>query len=86
MNALYNRIRGKGVIVCITDFTVLNVIFYKRGRTAHFIFNIFITDCNIGLLSKISIYLSRAQLLRYVLLLIWKKLFIIKKTAIKCAE
>jgi hypothetical protein len=62
------------------------VVLYERGRTAHSTFGIPVTESEIGLTSKVSLFPSRAQLLREASLLIWEELPMARKTATECAE
>jgi predicted ATPase len=64
VNAICNRIRGQGRIAYITGATALSVTLYERGRTAHSMFGIPVNESASNLVSKISAFSGRAEVLR----------------------
>jgi hypothetical protein len=70
VNVICDRIRGKGYIACITDFTAFSVTFYERGRTAHLIVGIFVRENALDLQSIISVYSERAEVFRHAALIV----------------
>jgi hypothetical protein len=56
--------------VYITGTTVISITYYDRGRTAYLAFGIPIQESDLGLQSKISIHLGRAELLRQAAIII----------------
>jgi predicted ATPase len=68
VNAICNRIRGKGHIACITGLTALSVTLYERERTAHSMFGIPVQENSSDLVSRISIFFGRADVLRRAVL------------------
>lgn len=67
---IYDHLRVNGDIVYITGTTVISITYYDRGRTAYLAFGIPIQESDLGLQSKISIHLGRAELLRQAAIII----------------
>jgi PIF1-like helicase len=86
VNAICNRIRGEGRIACITGSTALSVTLYERGRTAHSMFGIPVQENSSDLVSKISIFSGRAEVLRRAVLIVWEEFPMANKAAIECVD
>ena len=86
VNAICNRIRGEGRIACITGSTALSVTLYERGRTAHSMFGIPVKENSSELVSKISIFSGRADVLRRAALIVWEEFPMANKAAIECVD
>lgn len=86
VNAICNRLRGQGQIACITGSTALSVTLYERGRTAHSMFGIPVQEGSSELVSKVSIFSGRAEVLRRAALIVWEEFPMANKAAIECAD
>ena len=86
VNALCNRLRGQKRIACITGSTALSVTLYERGRTAHSMFGIPVREGSSELVSKISVFSGRAEVLRRAALIVWEEFPMANKAAIECAD
>ncbi|KFA70977.1 hypothetical protein S40288_10334 [Stachybotrys chartarum IBT 40288] len=86
MNALCNRVRGEGSVVCITGSTALSVIFYERGRTAHSMFGIPVRQGASDFASSVFPTSPRAELLRQAALVLWEEFPMANKAAVECAD
>jgi len=86
VNAICNRLRGQGQIVCITGSTALSATLYERGRTAHSMFGIPVQEGSSNLVSKISLFSGRAEVLRRSALIVWEEFPMANKAAIECAD
>lgn len=86
VNAICNRIRGEGYIACITGSTALSVTLYERGRTAHSMFGIPVQENSSDLVSKVSIFSGRAEVLRQAALIVWEEFPMANKAAIECVD
>lgn len=86
VNAIYNRIRGQGRISCITGTTALSVTLYERGRTAHSMFGIPVNKSASNLVSKISAFSGRAEVLKREDLIVWEEFPMANKAAIECVD
>ena len=86
VNAICNRIRGEGCIACITGTTALSVTLYERGRTAHSMFGISVQENSSDLVSKISIFSGRAEVLQWAALIVWEEFPMASKAAIECVN
>jgi hypothetical protein len=86
ISAICDRIRGQGQIACVTGTTALSVTLYERGRTAHSMFGIPVREDTSELVSKISTFSERAELLRQAALLVWEEFPMANKAAIECVD
>jgi predicted ATPase len=86
VNAICNRLRGQGQIACITGSTALSVTLYERERTSHSMFGISVQEGSSELVSKVSIFSGRAEVLRRAALIVWEKFPIANKAVIECAD
>ncbi|THH14982.1 hypothetical protein EW146_g5433 [Bondarzewia mesenterica] len=59
---------------------------YDRGRTAHHLFGIPVTENNINLQSKISVYSHRADLIRAASVIIWDELPMANRATWECVD
>ncbi|KAH7124469.1 PIF1-like helicase-domain-containing protein, partial [Dactylonectria macrodidyma] len=86
VQALCDRIRGEGQLVCITGSTALSVTLYDRGRTAHSMFGIPVRENSTELISSIRLTSPRAELLYHASFILWEELPMANKAAVECAD
>jgi len=86
INALSSMWRANNHIVLIVASSALSAICYPRGRTAHYLFGIPVTDDNINLKSTISPFSCRAHLIRAAHVIIWDELPMANKAAWECVH
>jgi hypothetical protein len=86
IRALTAALRAQSIIVLIVGTSALSAIAYHRGRTAHYLFGIPVTDNNVDLHSSISPFSPRADLIREAAAIIWDELPMANKAAWECAH
>ncbi|THH06394.1 hypothetical protein EW146_g9626 [Bondarzewia mesenterica] len=86
INTLATALRSRSHIVLIVGTTALAATLYTRGRTAHHLFGIPITENNVNVKSKVSVYSQRADLIRAASLIIWDELPMANKAAWECVD
>ncbi|KAI6021558.1 DNA helicase Pif1 like protein, partial [Pisolithus microcarpus] len=84
VKALAATLRRDHYIVIIVGTSALSAITYHRGRTAHYMFGIPVTDDNCNLKSFISPHSARADLIREATIIIWDELPMANKAAWEC--
>src|SRR4051794_18595752 len=72
--------------VAVCGSTALSATLYARGRTAHSLFGIPVTEDNSELCSRINPGSDRAEYLRKVDLFVWEELPMSNKAAVECAD
>lgn len=73
-------------IVLVVGSSALSAIAYHRGRTAHYMFSIPVTDDNVDLHSKVPLRSAHADLIHDALAIIWNELPIVNKAAWECVN
>ena len=86
IQTLLLRYRAEDHIILIVGTSALSAIAYPRGRTAHYMFGIPVTDDNVDLHSKIGPFSSRADLIRAATAIIWDELPMANKAAWECVH
>lgn len=86
INALSSTLRAAGHIVLIVGSSALCATAYRRGRTAHYLFGIPVTDQSTDLHSNIHPFSPRADLIRNATVIIWDELPMANKAAWECVD
>lgn len=86
VNALASTLRASGHIILIVGSSALCATAYKRGRTAHYMFGIPVTEDNVDLHSTIHPFSARADLIRNATAIIWDELPMANRAAWECVD
>src|SRR5947209_3278652 len=86
LDALIKRLRGEGRSVAVCGSTALSATLYPRGRTAHSLFGIPVTEDSSELHSRIVLHSSKANYLKGLDLIVWEELPMSNKACIECAN
>ena len=86
VRALASTLRSMDRIVLIVGSSAFCAKAYQRGRTAHHMFGIPVTNDEVGLHSHISPFSARADLIREASAIVWEELPMINKAAWECAD
>ena len=86
VNALSCMLRASGHIILIVSSSALCATAYPRGRTAHYMFGIPVTEESTNLHSSIHPFSARAELIRNATAIIWDELPMINKAAWECVD
>jgi hypothetical protein len=86
VNALTCMLRASHRIVLIVGSSALCATAYPRGRTAHYMFGIPVTEESTDLRSSIHPFSARAELIRSADAIIWDELPMANKAAWECVE
>ncbi|KAG1758140.1 PIF1-like helicase-domain-containing protein, partial [Suillus occidentalis] len=86
VNALSSTLRAEGHIILIVGSSALCATAYKRGRTAHYMFGIPVTEDSVDLHSTIHPFSARADLIRNASAIIWDELPMANKAAWECVD
>lgn len=85
-NALASTLRAAGHIILIVGSSALCATAYKRGRTAHYMFGIPVTEDSTDLHSTIHPFSARADLIRRATAIIWDELPMANRAAWECVD
>ena len=86
VKAISSALRAQGRVVLIVGSTALSATAYDRGRTAHHMFGIPVTDDNVNLQSSIHPHSPRADLIRNTSIIIWDELPSMNKAGWECVD
>lgn len=86
INALSSTLWAAGHIVIVVGSSALCATAYRRGRTAHYMFGIPVTDESTDLHSTIHPFSPRADLIRHATVIIWDELPMANKAAWECVD
>jgi hypothetical protein len=86
LNALCTALRAHQHIVLIIGTSALSAISFERGRTAHYMFGIPVTDNHVNICSNVHLFSPRGDLIRKVSAIIWDELPMANKADIECVH
>lgn len=86
IKALAASLRAQSLIVLIAGTSALSAVAYERGRTAHYLFGIPVTDDNTDVHSSVPPHSPHADLIREACTIIWDELPMANKASWECAH
>jgi hypothetical protein len=86
VNALSCMLHASGHIILIVGSSALCATAYPRGRTAHYMFGIPVTEESTDLHSSVHPFSARAELIRNATTIIWDELPKVNRAAWECVD